>query len=47
MYRVIYFKNTKNFHDLTVYQNALRIPEVFLRLRQTLNELDKIKKLKK
>ena len=46
MYRVIYFKNTKNFHDFTIYQNALRIPEVFLRLRQTLNELDKVKKFK-
>ena len=50
MYRVIYFKNTKNLHDFTVCQNTLRIPEVFLRLKQTLNELnqlDKVKKLKK
>ena len=52
MYRVIYFKNTKNLHDFTACQNALRIPEVFLRLKQTLNELNqldlnKLKKLKK
>ena len=47
MYRVIYFKNTKNLHDLTACQNALRIPEVFLRLKQTLNELENTKKLKK
>ena len=47
MYRVIYFKNTKNLHDLTVCQNALRIPEVFLRLKQTLNELNKLDKMKK
>ena len=51
MYRVIYFKNTKSLHDFTVCQNALRIPEVFLRLKQTLNELNqlsshKMKKMK-
>ena len=47
MYRVIYFKNTENLHDLTVCQNALRIPEVFLRFKKALNELEKVKKLKK
>ncbi len=52
MYRIIYFKNTKSLHDFTVCQNALRIPEVFLRLKQTLDalnqlDLNKMKKLKK
>ena len=42
MCRMVYFKNIKTLNNLTICQNALRIPEIFLRVRQALEQLDEV-----
>ena len=43
MYRIVYFKDTKILNNLTICQNALRIPEIFLRIRQVSEQLEQMK----
>ena len=41
MYRIIYFKETISLNHPTISQNVLRIPEVFVRVRQAQECLEK------